>query len=222
MNIFQSLKLHHYTYRRYYFLFWFLILLSTSSLCYFLKDKVEYYIYIYSIPLCLSLIFTIINGIYEYNSLYFHYFYLKTNSEDFYFGSLVHAFINGIIQSFGLAAVFGIIVYFVPDASISFLAPLLFTFFLHLATFGLTCFLTILFRNLKYIRIILLASLLIGLVFVSWDYLDSFIYRIQYLYNNLQLLNYLIPILLAVNILVYLILYFGFKALKRKKALSKR
>ncbi|NLD27111.1 MAG: hypothetical protein GX661_07105 [Acholeplasmataceae bacterium] len=225
MNFKQPLKLHYFAYRRSYPLFWFLTIIAGISALYWFPDFQDLCLYVSVITMVLSFIFTIMIGIYEYNSLFFHYYYLKTNGREFYYSCLIYSVINSIIQTLGLTLIFGAIAYFYPENRLfPYWAPttFIFVFLTHILLFACSCSLTILLRKAKHIRAFIYLSLLILFAIIPFEHYLTIMIFISNFYFRFAFIYSLIPITLVLIAFVFFIVFIEFRYLKNEKALSKR
>lgn len=229
MNIFQPFKLHLYTYRKVYFLFWIFNILSSSLILFLFKsiDKIYYYLTIGI--LFLTLIYTILIAVYEYHRLCFHYLNLKTFRLGFFISSIIHAILNGISQTLlTFLLFFGIHQFYmktniidialidqtfpymmIPTYILIFLSHITLTFFINV--------LVLLLRNINRIKAYLYAIILIIMSFFFDEILNFIITNTNVIFFNSSLIYSLIPISVVLCILLLSITYFKFKRIDMKK-----
>lgn len=214
MNILQPIKLHFYTYRKPYLIFFSIVLLLTWGSLYFFKDISNLSLYITIATIFGTSLFTFIMGVYEYNNLIFHYLYLKTIRKEFFYSSVIQSLINALLQTILLFLVFKVIGFMTVNINLSTIFPFnsfltyLITFIFQITIFVVSSILTIFLRKIKYIKIIIYCSILIILSLFFFHIIDGILTYIHSFYTNNNLIYQLIPILLTISCLLWAFIYF--------------
>ncbi|MDD4000572.1 MAG: hypothetical protein PHX62_06745 [Bacilli bacterium] len=222
MSIGQPLKLRFYTYRLFYLIFW-LFILCITILCSYLQEYLNQSTRYISIALILSgFLASFSFGVYEYHRLWYHYYFLKPNSLEFYFSNLLFAFINALIQTLGISIAF-IIYGRISNPLLAINFPLLLFIFLgNLSTFSLAVLLTLFLRFIPGLGQTIYILGLAYLIFQSGIYFNEIILYIEDLLNSQELLLEASLFLFIGIIIVFYLVYLKLIILKKKKALSKR
>src|SRR5690554_1695754 len=150
MNFYQSLKLHYYTYRLFYFIFWCLNFATIGAAIIIFKNSEQLIYRLIIGGLTASLIFTLLLGIYEYQLMYPRYLNLSNIKKDFFWGSLLYIFIHSLLQ-LGYMILLLIFINSISKSQISFSynqwPTYLIVIGLHLLIFGIGCILILLLRR---------------------------------------------------------------------------
>lgn len=213
MNILQPTKLHFYTYRKPYLIFFTLILSLTVSSLYFFKNISNISLYVTIATIIATSLFTFIMGIYEYSHLIFHYLNLKTIRKEFFYSSVIQSLINALLQTALIFSVFKIIDLMIVNTNLTTIFPFtsfltyLITFISQITIFVVSSILTIFLRKIKYIKIIIYCSIVIMLSLFFFQIVDGILTYIHSFYTNNILIYQLIPISLAISCLLWTFIY---------------
>jgi hypothetical protein len=163
-------------------------------------------------------------GIYEYYRLWFHYYFIKAHSREFFFSSLFYSILNSLIQTLGIGLLLTIIsryamVSLFSQMNFSFL---LFCFIGNTLIFALASFLTLAIRLLPRIGVIIYPLILGFVIFIFGNHFHKIIYHISNFLTNKSLLYKTLPFLVLGCSIFFILIYLELKILKNKKALSLR
>lgn len=212
MNIAHPLKYHFYSYRKpyliYLVLYFVFLFTSISSFKYIEK----YSMYLSAILLIITIVFTIINSIYEFTLLIYHYLNLKIIKLEFFISSIIYSIINAFIQIF-LMFISGLVIKSLLGSEVFILFGFenlqiyLFTFLLHTGIFSIIGIISLLLRNIKFVQILLYSIILIIVGIISFEIMNivvEFIYKVFLDSNFIFKLN---PLIIIITVLMWLLIY---------------
>lgn len=219
MIIIQPLKFHYYSYRKVYISFWLVLLAITAVITHFIKIANLHHLFL--ISLAASFIFTILLSIYEYHRLVYDYIHLKIYHTEFYFSSIIYAFLHAFIQLVGIVLIYFILksndpnnLFVLPykEAALYFIC-----FFTHILLFALFNLLTILLRAIQYIKFILYTILLVAISISFFEIVNFVTNNFFHFLNDLVLIYKVVILEFILSIIILVLLYFKFLKFKSMK-----
>lgn len=207
MNLLQPLVFHYYTYRRFYLLIWFPVILLNGL---FLYLKPDYYFHSTIFLTFFTILSSYYLGCYEYQKLMQDYLFLRPSKAAFFYSSLIFSGINALIQTSGLTIIY--LSFSIHTENIFFFP---FVFFASIFAFVLAAVLVLAFNFSNIIRILIWLILFGSFAYLSkgkwklvFTYLDEFL-------KNKDLFLKIIPLLASGAGILFILTYLNLKTIKK-------